>query len=280
MGNRFAGQCAFITGASSGIGAEIARQLAADGANVVLAARRAERLADVEAEIKANGGQALSVSCDVCDRASIDAAMDAAREAFGGIDLVLANAGFGVSGPFQRLNTEDFQRQFDTNVFGAIDTVYAALPDIIERKGRIGLVSSIMGHFSAPAFSAYCSSKFAVRSLAECMYYDLADSGVSVTCIAPGIVASEIRKVNNQGELVGKRDPVPDWLIMPTDTAARQIINALYKRKPDVTITFHGKLILFLHSHFPRFFRFVMRQSSKGKVNKMHEARRDKDAGQ
>ncbi len=277
MGNRFNGQTAFITGASSGIGAEIARQLASDGANVVLAARRAEKLLQVVEDIESSGGAALAVECDVCDRASIDAAVVEAKAKFGGIDLVLANAGFGVSKAIQKLETGDFHRQFDTNVFGVLDTIYATLPDVIERKGRIGLVSSIMGHFGAPAFAPYCASKYAVRGIAESMYYDLADQGVSVTCISPGIVASEIRSVNNQGVFTGSKDPVPGWIVVPTDKAARDIINALYRRKPEAVITGHGKAIVFMIRYFPRLFRFILRQSSKGKVNKMHEARRGKD---
>jgi len=276
MAGRFAGQVAFITGASSGIGAAVAREFAREGAHVVLAARRADRLEVLKQEITALGSEALAVTCDVTDRRSLDAAAKRTVETFGKINVVLANAGFGVSGIFTDLETADFRRQFETNVFGVLDTIYATLPYLLESQGRLGIVGSVSGRVGTPASAPYTASKFAVVGLAECLYYDLADRGVSVTCINPGFVASEIRSVNNRGELTGKPDPAPQFLVMPAAKAARQIVRALYRRRPEVIITRHGKMMIFLARHFPRLTRLALRVGSKGRVDQTRKGKQGK----
>ncbi len=278
MAGVFANQVVFVTGASAGIGAACAREFARQGAKVALAARRVEKLEGVTGEIRAAGGEAMAVACDVCDRASLDAAVVQVVAQWGRIDVVLANAGFGVSGLGHRLETEDFRRQFDTNVFGVLDTIYATLPHVIAAKGRIALVSSVMGHLSMPSFAPYCSSKYAVRAIANCLYYDLADLGVSVTCISPGIVESELRSINNKGEYTGKPDPAPKWIVMPAATAARHMVRAIHKRKPLYVVTMHGKVLAFFAERFPGAYRFLLRAFTKGKVAKVQQARQGKDA--
>ena len=256
---RFAGQTAFITGASSGIGAEVALQLAREGAKVAIIARREDRLEEIRKRIKEQGGDALALRCDVTDRAQIDAAVAKTVEKFGGIDLCLANAGFGITGSFAKLATEDYRRQFDTNFFGAIDTAYAVLPHLIEKKGRLGIVASVSGRLAAPGTSAYNASKFALVGLAETIYHELRKKGVSVTLINPGLIDSEIRlKDNDESLRPDRKDPVPGWLVMPAEKAARQILSALYKRKPEVVITFHGKILNGLARHFPRTTRLIL----------------------
>lgn len=275
MSRRFEGKTTFITGASSGIGAELARQFAREGARVVVTARRKEKLDDLGDEIRGAGSEALAVACDVSVREDVDAAAALAVEAFGGIDVVVANAGFGVSGPMDTLDTDDFRRQFDTNFFGVLHTIYATLPHLVASRGRLGLVSSVMGRFGAPTTSAYCASKFAVVGLAESIYYELAEKGVSVTCINPGVVASNIRMVDNRNQWKeGRKDPAPAWLTVPTDKACREILSALYRRKFEAVITRHGRFACFLTRHYPRTFRFVLRQATKGKLDKLGKRKR------
>jgi NAD(P)-dependent dehydrogenase (short-subunit alcohol dehydrogenase family) len=275
LARRFEGQTVFITGASSGIGAELSRAFAREGANVALAARRADRLRAIVDAIKQDGGKAVAVDCDVNDRASLDAAVAAAVEAFGGIDVAVANAGFGVSGAFWKLTTDDFRRQFETNFFGVVNTVYAVLPHLEKSKGRLGLVASVLGRLAAPATAPYCASKFAVCGLAESLYFDLAEKGISVTCINPGIVASNIRITDNKGEVHEDRnDPAPAWLIVPTDQAARAIVSALHRRQFEAVITGHGKAAAFLARHFPRTVRTLMRTFTAGRMEKVEKAKR------
>jgi len=278
MAGRFSGKVVLVTGASAGIGAACAREFAREGARVALAARRADKLDAVAADIRAAGGEALPVVCDVCNRASMDAAIASIVDTWGRLDVVLANAGFGVSGVANKLDTEDYRRQFETNFFGVLNTVYASLPRLIEAKGNIALVSSVMGHLSVPTFGPYCSSKFAVRALAECLYYDLADLGVAVTCISPGIVESELRSVNNRGEYTGKPDPAPKWITMSAATAARHMVRAIHRRKPLYVVTNHGKIGVFIGQRFPGFYRWLLRTLTKGKVHKIQQARKGEDA--
>ena len=204
------------------------------------------------AELTAGGARALAVRCDVTVDGDPERAVAAARERFGALDVVVANAGFGVVGPVALLTVDDFRRQFETNVFGVLRTVYASLPDVRRRRGRIAIIGSVSGHIAAPGSSPYAMSKFAVRALAEALGHELARSGASVTLVSPGYVASEIRSVDNQGvHREETRDRVPKFLIMPTERAARQIVRAIARRRREVVVTGHGKAIVFLHRHAP-----------------------------
>lgn len=274
MTRRFEGKSVLITGASSGIGAAVALEFAHQGARTALAARRTDRLEEVVARIEKDGGEAIALSCDVTDATAIQAAVTETVARFGCLDVVLANAGFGVSGPAHKLGTADFRRQFETNVFGVLDTLYAALPHLEASHGRFGVVGSVMGRLGMPASAPYCASKFAVVGLAESLYYDLADRGVSVTCINPGIVESEIRSVNNRGEYTGKPDPAPRWIVMAPDKAARQMVHALWKRKPEIVVTGHGKLIVFAARHLPRTTRAALRLATRNRIDKVQKAKR------
>lgn len=262
MAGRFQGSSVFITGASSGIGEALARAFALEGARLALAARRLERLESVRQELMPAAAEVLAVPCDVTSRPSLDAAVAQTAEAFGGIDVAVANAGFGVTGFFQDLSTADFRRQFETNVFGLLDTVYAVLPHVRASKGRLALISSVSGRVGSPGSSPYVASKFAVTGLAASIYYDLRADGVSVTCIEPGFVESKIRMTDNAGRFHEDwNDPVPPWLVVPRDRAARAIVSAIYKRKPEAVITGHGKLAVWSARHFPRTVRFIQRQA-------------------
>lgn len=275
MAKRFDGKVVFITGASSGIGAAMALEFARAGARVALAARRADRLEEVRKRVNVLGGQAIAVPCDVRDRASLDGAVARVIETFGQIDVAIANAGFGVVGPFDRLNVEAFRRQFETNVFGVIDTIYAVLPHLIASKGRLGIVSSVMGRLGAPANAPYAASKFAVCGLAESLYYELAAKGVAVTCILPGIIESDIRKVDNCGVYHADRtDPAPKWIRVPAERAARPMVRAVYKRRFEAVITAHGKAAIWFSRHFPRSFRALYRIGTRNRLASVQERKR------
>ena len=276
MSNRFPGASVFITGASAGIGAAMARAFAKEGAKVALAARRKDRLTALATEIESAGGSALPLACDVTDRASIDAAVAQTVETFGGLDIAIANAGFGVNGTFESLETEDYRRQFDTNFFGAIDTAKAALPHLIASRGRLVFVSSVLGRVAAPAYSAYTASKFALCGFADSIYYELADHGVSVTCIEPGLIQSDFRMTDNKGRFHDNRsEPSPKWIVMPAPKAAQKMLRAIQKRKPEAIITHHGKFAVFLCRHFPASLRAAMRQGTKGRMARLEKARRN-----
>lgn len=249
---QFAAGVVFITGGSSGIGAALARRFAREGAAVALAARRVERLQALAAELTAAGAHVVAVSCDVTIDGDVEAAMAQARQALGPISVVVANAGFGVVGRVDRLGLDDYRRQFETNVFGVLRTIYAGLDDLKLTRGRLVILGSVSGHVGFPGGSAYSMSKFAVRALAQALDGELASAGVSVTLISPGFVASEIHQVDNRGvHHPETHSAAPAWLVMPTDRAAGLIVRAAARRRREVVVTGHGKLTVALQRFVP-----------------------------
>ncbi len=250
--SRFAGQVALITGASAGIGAALAREFARQGADLALLARRHDRLAALSTEIERQGRRTLAVAADVTVDGDLERAVTATRTALGRLDVVVANAGFGVVGPIESLTLDDYRRQFETNVFGVLRTVRASLEALKATRGRLVLLGSVAGYIATPGGSPYAMSKFAVRGLADALRYELAPAGVSVTLVSPGYVESEIRRVDNSGVFrTESREPVPSWLIMPAARAARQIVRAVARRRREIVVTAHGKIGVFLQRHAP-----------------------------
>jgi NAD(P)-dependent dehydrogenase (short-subunit alcohol dehydrogenase family) len=249
---RLAGKTAFVTGASAGIGRALALELAREGADVAVAARRLELLEKLARDIEGLGRRALPLRCDVTREDELRAAVAAAVSKFGALDVVIANAGFGVVGLVEQLTVDDFRRQFDTNVFGVLHTVKATLPELEKSRGRLALVGSVSGHVTVPATAAYSMSKYAVRSLSEALFHELRPKGVSVTLISPGFIESDFRQVDNLGiHHPDAGDPYPKWIVMPTGVAARKIVRAIANRRREIILTGHGKLAVFLQRHFP-----------------------------
>jgi len=256
----FDGQVAFVTGASSGIGAALARELARQGADVALAARRRDRLEALAAEIRAGSRRALALECDVARDGDVERAMARTAAELGRVDVVVANAGFGVVGALERLSLEDYRRQFETNVFGVLRTVYAGLPELRRTRGRLVLVGSVSGHVALPGSSAYAMSKFALRALAEALDGELAPHGVSVTLVSPGLVRTEIHEVDSRGvRHPGARHPAPDWLRMPADRAARRIARAVARRRREVVLTALAHVSVRARRLCPRAFAWFVR---------------------
>lgn len=259
---RFAGNAVFITGASSGIGAALAREFAREGADVALAARRVDRLDALATEIGKTGRRAVAIACDVTRDGDLERAVDRTRTAFGKLDVVVANAGFGVSGPLERLSLDDYRRQFETNVFGVLRTIYATLTDLRKSRGRLVLIGSVSGHIGVPGSSAYSMSKFAVRGLAASLSHELSPAGISVTLISPGFVESEITQVDNRGvwRAEAPKRPVPPAIVMATPTAARKIVRAVARRRREAVITGFGKAAVRLQRHLPGVLATIIRR--------------------
>lgn len=258
-----------ITGASSGIGEELAWQLAQAGAKLTLAARRREQLERVAQRIAGHGGASplvapCVVTCDVARDGDLEQAVAESVRRWGKLDVVFANAGFGVVGAFKKLSLADYRRQFETNVFGVLRTIYAALPELEKTRGNLALIGSVSGWVSPPGASPYCMSKFAVRALANSIAPELRRAGIKLTLISPGYIVSNIRRVDNRGTVhPGVADPVPAWIQMPTQKAARQILHAVARGKRERIITLHGKLFVAIERFLPWFNRaFAPRMTS------------------
>jgi short-subunit dehydrogenase len=271
----FRDKVVFITGASSGIGEELAWQLSQAGAKLTLAARRTELLDKLAQRIAGAGRLTpVVVRCDVTyDRDLQNAVAESVRQ-WGKLDMVIANAGFGVVGALRNLSVEDYRRQFDTNVFGVLRTIYAALPEIEKTKGNIVIIGSVSGWAASPGASPYAMSKFAVRALANSITPELRLSGVKVTLISPGFVASNIRRVDNQGKFhPGAKDQISSWLVMPTEKAVRQMLRAVARGKREAIITGHGKIFVVLERFTPWLIRAAGRRMAAGRGSYRTEAK-------
>ena len=253
---------ALVTGASSGIGAELAWQLSRAGANIALAARRRELLDGLAQRIVADGNsRPLVTECDVTRDGDLERAVAQTVREFGKLDAIFANAGFGVIGSLKKLSVEDYRRQFETNVFGVLRTIYAALPEIEKSRGNIVIIGSVAGWTATPGTSPYAMSKFALRALANCIMPELRPSGVKVTLISPGFVDSNIRRVDNDGNFhPATKDSVPSWLVMSTEKAVHQILRAAARGKREAIITNHGKLIVAVERFAPWLIRAAERK--------------------
>lgn len=192
------GRTTLVTGASSGIGHGFARALAAAGARVVLGARRVGRLRELQATIEAEGGRALAVPMDVTDEASVAAAFDAAEQAFGGVDSVIANAGVGYPAPALEVSVTNFDTTIATNLRGVFLSAregarrMIAMGAPVSGRGRIVIISSITAYQVTAGLSAYCASKAAVNQLGRVLAKEWATAGVNVNVIAPGYMVTEL----------------------------------------------------------------------------------------
>jgi short-subunit dehydrogenase len=263
----FRDKVVLITGASSGIGEELAWQLSQAGAKLTLAARRTELLeALVQKIAAARRAKPLAVACDVTCDGDLERAVAESVRQWGKLDVAIANAGFGVVGPLKKLSLEDYRRQFETNVFGVLRTIYAALPEIEKTKGRIVIMGSISGWGAAPGTSPYAMSKFALRALANSVTPELRRCGVKVTLISPGFVASNIRRLDNRGKFhPAAKDPVPAWLVMSTEKAVRQMLRAVARGQREAIITGHGKILVALERFAPWLTRAASRRMAASK---------------
>jgi short-subunit dehydrogenase len=172
-----------ITGASAGIGAATAQAFAAAGAHVVLAARDETRLEAVASEI---AGQALVVPTDVSDRQAVDRLVEQTIATFGGIDIVINNAGVGLAAPVATLSADDFERALAVDVFGPLALTQAVLPHMRRDGGQLIYVSSVVGLRALPYLGGYAAAKAALDRLTEALRVELRDTGITVTLVRPG----------------------------------------------------------------------------------------------
>jgi short-subunit dehydrogenase len=268
MAGRFDGKVVWITGASSGIGRDMAREFAREGAKLVVSARRQDRLQELQDELaKEFDAECHLAPCDVTDEAQVKAAVAAAVERFGGLDVAVANAGFGVAGRIERLEVADWRRQLDVNVIGAVATIRYALPEIKKTRGRMALVASVAGHIASPRSGAYNASKYALRAIGQVLSMEMAMSGTGVTCttLCPGYVDSEIHQIDNSGVLHEGRSQKPNKLSWTSQKAARVMVRAIHARKREYVFTAHGVVGAWLGRHFPGLTHFAQTRSSGGR---------------
>jgi NADP-dependent 3-hydroxy acid dehydrogenase YdfG len=228
MSNNIAGKVVVITGASSGMGEAAARHLAAQGAAVVLGARRIERLEALVGEITAAGGQALAVATDVTDRAQVQRLVDAAVETYGRIDVLVNNAGIMPLSPLERLKVDEWDRMIDVNLKGVLYGVAAALPHMTAQKsGHIINLSSVAGHKVFGGSAVYSATKFGVRALSEGLRMEVKPYGIRTTIICPGAVKTELLDHITEADVQKANQEYVGQVGVPADSFARVVAFAV-----------------------------------------------------
>jgi short-subunit dehydrogenase len=212
----------FITGASSGIGRALAVELGRRGAWLGLLARRGETLQEIAKEVEDAGGRALALPADVRDADAVRVAADKLRAEFGRIDVLVANAGVGVTTDAKDLQAQEVADVIGINVLGAVNSVTAVLPEMLKQgSGQLVAISSLAAYRGLPKSGAYCASKAAVSAFFESLRLDLRGSGVDVTIIHPGFIKTPLT--------AGRHAQMP--FLMELDDAIKKIIRAIEARK-------------------------------------------------
>jgi short-subunit dehydrogenase len=261
MKNPFAGKTVLITGASSGIGAELAKAFARGGASLILMARRLDRLQLLSEEIKKESAEKIAKApllfqVDVTDFKKLKAITIQLQKKISGIDYLIANAGYSVVGNVNELPLQSFRDQFETNVFSVVEMSKLFFPLLKKRSGKLALVGSVAAHTSSPGNAAYNMSKFSLRALAQSLEMEWLEHGVKVALITPGFVSTEIRKVDNAGSLdLSRQDPIPNWIRISPAKAAAIIVRGLRTNRREIIFPFHAKVAVFLSRFFPSLMR-------------------------
>jgi len=228
MGNNIQGKVVVITGASSGLGEATARLLSAEGAIVVLGARRVERLKSLADELNAKGGKALAVIADVTDHEQVKKLVDIAVQKFGRIDVMINNAGLMPQSPLERLKLDEWDRMIDVNIKGVLYGIAAALPYMKQQKsGHIINVSSVAGHKIRPGATVYAATKFAVRALSEGLRQEVKPYNIRTTVISPGAVATELPNSVTDPDTAARINKFYEEIAIPADSFARAVAFAM-----------------------------------------------------
>nr|WP_320012770.1 SDR family oxidoreductase [uncultured Desulfobulbus sp.] len=236
MNTEINGKIIVITGASSGLGEATARRLSEQGATVVLAARRSDRITALAEELKSQGGQALAVTTDVTKVEQVQALVDATVETYGRIDVMINNAGLMPHSPLERLKIDDWDAMIDVNLKGVLYGIAAALPYMKNQKsGHFINVSSVAGHTVRAGAAVYAATKFAVRALSEGLRQEVKPYNIRTTVISPGAVATELPKSITEGDVFEAVQGFYEQYAIPADSFARAVAFAISQPK-DVDI--------------------------------------------
>ena len=236
MTDNITGKVLVITGASSGMGAATARDLAAQGAKVVLGARRADRLETLVSEITAAGGEAIAVPTDVTKRADVQNLVDKAVETFGRVDVLFNNAGLMPLSPLESLRVDEWDQMIDVNMKGTLYGIAAALPYMkAQKSGQIINVSSVYGHITVATGAVYCATKHAVRSISEGLRQEVKDYNIRVTTISPGAVATELTSHITEPGLAEAVTDAVNNIGVPASTMSRMVAFAI-SQPDDLTV--------------------------------------------
>ncbi len=243
-----------VTGASSGIGKAIAYELGFKKSKVVLAARRIEKLKDIEAELKTVGIEVFSCPTDVSKEADCKNLIEKTIERFGTIDVLINNAGISMRAMFADTELDVLRRVMDVNFWGTVMCTKYAMPHLTKSKGTVIGVSSVAGYRGLPGRTGYSASKFAMHGFLEALRTENYNTGVNVLLICPGFTASEIRETAlvADGSQQGK-SPKEEDKMMTAEEVAKEVIKSIENNTRDKVLTRQGKMTVMVNKLMPSF---------------------------
>jgi short-subunit dehydrogenase len=251
-----------ITGASSGFGASAAQLFAREGASVVLAARRINRLQDLAEKIHAQGGEAMAVPVDVSEREDVENLIQTVLEIYDRVDILFNNAGFGRLDFLENLSSHrDVEMQVAINLVGSILVSRAVLPHMMARRqGHIINMSSVAGFIGAPSYTVYAATKHGMRGFTEALRREVAPFGIKVSGIYPGPAATEFGQ--HTGSAIFKKDfKIPSWTKMTSDDVARKVIQLAKHPRRTVIMPWWFSPIIWANNTLPGLVDWVIQKN-------------------
>src|SRR5215217_4242035 len=252
------GKTVLITGGSRGLGLVMAREFAREGARLVLCARDETELERARTDIETLGIEVMTVPCDVTDKQSVTEMIERVNSRFGGVDVLVNNAGVIQVGPIEVMTPEDFETAIQAHFWGPLNTILAVLPSMRAKKsGRIVNISSFGGKVSVPHLVPYSASKFALVGLSKGLRAELAKDGITVTTICPGLMRTGSPR---NADFKGKHELEYAWfsisdalplLTVSAENAARQILRACKRGQAELVISVPAKIAVLFDSLFP-----------------------------
>lgn len=249
---QLANQVAIITGASSGIGEALARSLVQEGVRVVLAARSEEKLRALAAELGPE--RTLVVPTDVAEAAQVERLVARTVERFGGVDIVVNNAGIGLLGTLEETDWEHFRQMWEVNFFGALQLTRVALPHLKARGGMVVNISSVAGQLALPYMGGYCATKFALNAFSTSLRMELAASGVRVLVVCPGRVKTPFHaRAYREGESLpgALRREHRRYQGITAEQVARATLRAMRGNRRLVVVPWVLRLVVGFRALFP-----------------------------
>jgi NADP-dependent 3-hydroxy acid dehydrogenase YdfG len=236
LSNNIEGKVVVITGASSGLGEATARHLSAQGAIVVLGARRVDRIQSLAQELIDKGGKALAMATDVTRHEDVKALVDAAVQTFGRVDVMLNNAGLMPHSPLERLKIDDWNQTIDVNIKGVLYGIAAALPHMKQQKsGQIINVASVAARIVRPGSAVYAATKSAVLMISEGLRQEVKPYGLRTTILSPGAVATELPNSITEPDIAGFIGKFYEEIAIPAESFARAVAFAI-SQPPEVDV--------------------------------------------
>ena len=243
-----------ITGGSSGIGRALADKFGSNGSKLLITGRREQPLMEAASELRAKGLEVTTMVADVSKEEDNRQMAQLALEQYGGIDILINNAGISMRALFEDVDLEVIRRVMDINFYGSIFATKYCLPSIIERKGSVVGVSSIAGYRGLPGRVGYSASKFALQGFLESLRTEMIPKNVHVLTACPGFTTSNIREASltKDGQPQGS-SPRDEKSMMSAETCADLIYRAVKKRKKHLILTTQGKFTVWMNKWFPGF---------------------------